>query len=170
MPYHSPKYCQQQKPPPPPPPIQLEDGEQAWNIQEILDLRIYHKKIKYLVNWEGYTHDDDTWEPIENLDNAQECLEEFHRKYPNKPSHDHINVCAVDSSREKLLFDPNTNMPGTHFISPPKEIPWDIIITLPSHIISDIYNGDVSIIERGWPFNPPLPHTYDVYGSTNRTD
>jgi hypothetical protein len=129
-------------------------------------LKVYRKKVKYLVHWKGYTHDDDTWEPIENLDDAQECLKEFHEKYPNKPSHDRINVRAVDSSCEKFLFDPNTNMPGTHFIPPPEEIPRDIIIALPSHIVSDIYNGDASIIERGWPFNPPLPHTYDVYGYT----
>jgi hypothetical protein len=121
-PYHSPKYCRQQKPPPPPP-IKSEDSEQAWNVQEILDLKFHRKKIKYLVHWEGYTHDHDTWEPIENLDDTQECLKAFHRKSPNKPSHDHINVCAIDSSHEKFLFDPNTDMPGTHFIPPPEEIP-----------------------------------------------
>jgi hypothetical protein len=91
MPYNLPKYCRQQKPPPPPP-IQLDDGKQAWNVQEILDSKVYCKKVKYLVHWEGYTHDDDTWEPIENLDDAQECLEEFHKKYPKKPSHDCVNI------------------------------------------------------------------------------
>ena len=125
-PYHPPKYHQQRKLPPPPP-IQLEDGKQAWNVQEILDSRVYRKKVKYLVHWEGYTHNDDnTWEPIKNLNNTQECLEEFHKKYPNKPSHDHINIHAVDLSHEKLLFDPNTNMSGTHFIMPPHEIPMAV--------------------------------------------
>ena len=118
---------------------------------------VYHKKVKYLVHWEGYTHDDDTWEPIKNLDDAQECLEEFHKKYPNKPSHDHVNVRAVDSSRKELLFDPATNMPGIHYVAPPDEIPQDVIIALPPHIVNDIYNGDMSVIERGWPFNPPIP-------------
>ena len=155
-PYHPPKYRRQQRPPPPPP-VELEDGEQAWDVQEIIDSKRYRGKVKYLVHWKGFTHDDDTWEPIENLDDAQECLEEFHRKYPNKPSHDRVNIRIVESPPDERLFNEETNMPGIHFIPSQEEIPQNAIIALPPHVVNDIYNGDASIIERGWPFNPPLP-------------
>jgi hypothetical protein len=52
--HHQPKY-RRQKRPPPPPPVELENGEQAWNVQEILDSKKYRGKVKYLVLWEGYS-------------------------------------------------------------------------------------------------------------------
>ena len=67
--YNLPEYSHQQKPPPPPP-IELEDREQAWEVQEIMDSKRYQGKIKYLIHWKGYTHDNDTWEPLENLKDA----------------------------------------------------------------------------------------------------
>ena len=43
-------------------------------------------KLYYLVDWLGYTPNDQTWEPTENISNAPELVQEFHRCYPNKPS------------------------------------------------------------------------------------
>jgi hypothetical protein len=43
-----------------------------------------HNKLYYLVDWLGYTPNDRTWEPAENVANAPQLLEEFHRTYPNK--------------------------------------------------------------------------------------
>jgi hypothetical protein len=42
-------------------------------------------KLYYLVDWLGYTPNHRTWEPAENVANAPQLLEEFHRTYPNKP-------------------------------------------------------------------------------------
>lgn len=36
-------------------------------MDKILDVDIKNNVIKYKVRWEGYTSDDDTWEPEENL-------------------------------------------------------------------------------------------------------
>src|ERR1700733_6830504 len=50
--YHLPRYQRQQRPPPLPL-VELEDGEQAWDVKEIMDSKRYRGKIKYLVHWEG---------------------------------------------------------------------------------------------------------------------
>ena len=38
--------------------------------------------IEYLIRWRGYNSDWDTWEPAENLDCAQEAVEEFNSRIP----------------------------------------------------------------------------------------
>jgi hypothetical protein len=41
--------------------------------------------MSYLVNWKGFAAKDDSWEPIENLKNAQEAIAEFHERHPDAP-------------------------------------------------------------------------------------
>ncbi len=69
----------------PPPPIEI-DGEEEFEVSEILDSRINRRKLEYLVHWQGYEVSERTWEPATNLDNAPEMIEEFHRQYPTKPN------------------------------------------------------------------------------------
>jgi len=38
-------------------------------------------KEKFLVQWKGYTAEEDMWESRENLENAKELVEEFEREY-----------------------------------------------------------------------------------------
>jgi hypothetical protein len=67
----------------PPPPVII-DGEQEWEVDEILDSRIRWKKLYYRVQWLG--HDPDPkWYPAEDFSNAPWRLREFHEKYPDKP-------------------------------------------------------------------------------------
>jgi hypothetical protein len=69
---------------PPPPPVYLAEGPE-YEVQSILDSKIMRNKLYYLVDWLGYTPNDRTWEPAENVANAPQLLEEFHKAYPNKP-------------------------------------------------------------------------------------
>ena len=68
----------------PPPPIELEDGPE-YEVAAILDSKIVRNKLYYLVDWLGYSPSERTWEPIENVTNARAFLEDFHRRYPEKP-------------------------------------------------------------------------------------
>ena len=68
----------------PPPPIELEDGPE-YEVVAILDSKIVRNKINYLGDWLGYSPNERTWEPIENVTNARALLEDFHRRYPEKP-------------------------------------------------------------------------------------
>ena len=70
---------------PPPPPVELAEGPE-YQVEAILDSKIMRNKLYYLVDWLGYTPNDRTWEPAENVTNAPELVQEFHRHYPDKPS------------------------------------------------------------------------------------
>ncbi|KAE8551312.1 hypothetical protein EYB25_005196 [Talaromyces marneffei] len=65
------------------PPV-LVNGDQEWEVHEILDSRVRWKKLYYRVQWLG--HDPDPkWYPAENFSNAPRRLQEFHNRYPEKP-------------------------------------------------------------------------------------
>jgi chromobox protein 5 len=60
-----------------PPLPTLIDDEQQWNVERILDENRKRGKSKFLVRWEGWTPEHDSWEPEENLDGCRELIEEY---------------------------------------------------------------------------------------------
>jgi len=67
------------------------DNEEEYEVEQILDTREKGKKIEYLIHWKGYGHDEDTWEPIKNLMNCQQLVQQFHLRHPDRPAPDLIN-------------------------------------------------------------------------------
>ena len=63
---------------PPPPVVELVDGPE-YEVATILDSKIIRNKLYYLVDWLGYSPNDRTWEPIDNVTNAQALVDAFHR-------------------------------------------------------------------------------------------
>jgi len=54
-------------------------------VEKILNSRMFRRKLQYLVKWEGYGIEENTWEYLENLDHAPEKVTEFHTKNPGAP-------------------------------------------------------------------------------------
>jgi transposase InsO family protein len=67
---------------PPPLPVIVE-GEEEWEVEEILDSRRIRGRLQYLVKWRGFT--DPTWEPEENLTEV-EAVDTYHERYPARPA------------------------------------------------------------------------------------
>jgi hypothetical protein len=63
------------------PPVYIEDQEE-WEISSILDSKLIHGKLHYLVDWKGYGPEERTWEPEENITHAPEALKEFLQHHP----------------------------------------------------------------------------------------
>ena len=56
----------------------IEDEE--FEVDMIIDRRQTVKGLEYLVRWKGYNQDEDSWEPLANLKNAQGALQSYHRR------------------------------------------------------------------------------------------
>ena len=63
------------------------DGEEQWELEAITQSRRYGrwKKLQYFVSWKSFDKSFDDWIPVENMDNARELIEEFHRAHPDAP-------------------------------------------------------------------------------------
>ena len=70
------------------------DSEPSYVVSEVVDSRWYgnpkskfpHRFVQYLVAWEGYGPEENSWEPLEMLEGtAVRALVDFHERYPLKP-------------------------------------------------------------------------------------
>ena len=59
---------------------ELVDEQEEWVVEDILDHQGEGDKVKYLVKWEDWPAEYNTWEPPENLANAQRLLQSYWRR------------------------------------------------------------------------------------------
>ena len=72
--------------------MELEESD-VYEVMDILDSRWRgrgkNRKLEYYVSWMGYGDSYDTWEPQENVADAEELVAEFHRRHPKAAPNDH---------------------------------------------------------------------------------
>jgi transposase InsO family protein len=71
------------KPKPPPPPI-LIDGEPEYEVEEIMNSRMFRGRLEYLVRWRGYGREEASWETRENV-HAPRLIAKFYQDHPGAP-------------------------------------------------------------------------------------
>ena len=72
----------------PPEPASIEvEGEEEYEVEEVLDSRRYGrwKKLQYLVHWKGWGPEHDSWEDVADLGNAPRIMQKFHSAHPEAP-------------------------------------------------------------------------------------
>ena len=62
-----------------------EDCNEEYEVDTIIDSHIYKGKLQHLVHWKGYDESERTWEPVSNLKNSPEIVEQFHASHPSTP-------------------------------------------------------------------------------------
>jgi hypothetical protein len=68
---------------PPPPPVVF-DGVEEYEVEDILDSRLYRGKVQYLIKWKDYPTEDNTWEPASMiLEDIPKLVKKFHNDYPH---------------------------------------------------------------------------------------
>ena len=117
-PYKPPSYPQQQQPWPAPPVIV--EGDEEYEVDEILGSQMKNSKLQYLVRWKDYpSHTDWTWEPESNIMHAPEAIKDFHTKNPSAPWWLLLDTRIITFQRI-----PNDNIP-IHV----REAPWEESLT-----------------------------------------
>jgi hypothetical protein len=78
----------------PPPPPTLIDGEEEYEVEEILDNRMCYNRLEYLVKWKGYDESHNQWE-VHSQVHAKSKIVQFHYKHPGAARY--INAAIFDS-------------------------------------------------------------------------
>ncbi|QRW23043.1 Retrotransposable element Tf2 protein [Rhizoctonia solani] len=66
-----------------PPPVTI-DGEEEYEVEGITDAKERDGKWFFRVKWKGYGSKENTWEPRENLKNAEKILEKYEKDMKKK--------------------------------------------------------------------------------------
>ena len=95
--------------PQPPPLPEIIDGEEEWVVEEILDSRVVNQKLWYLVKWEGFRIEHNSWESWDDI-HALDLVANFHQKHSRAPRH----IWLADFN--DITFCPNLLpvVPGHH--------------------------------------------------------
>ncbi|EAS37420.3 uncharacterized protein CIMG_12626 [Coccidioides immitis RS] len=89
-------------------PTVLVDDYHEWEVDKILDNKAHYHKRHYLVKWKGFSIEKSTWEPEENLKNAQETLKDYLKKRQNYKKINKSTYRKKDKHDTKQHKDHNT--------------------------------------------------------------
>jgi hypothetical protein len=69
---------------PPPPPEIVGGGEERYEVEEVIDSRLWYRRLQYLVRWKDYGHEENLWIAEGDLD-VLDLIAEFYRTHLNAP-------------------------------------------------------------------------------------
>jgi len=64
------------------------DGEEKWEVEEILNSRWYRRRFQFLVKWKGFSRKHNSWEVASDI-KASDLIVEYYWKHPATPRHIH---------------------------------------------------------------------------------
>jgi len=56
------------------------EEEKVYIVEAILDSKKFKGQIHYLVKWENFPQEQNTWEPVSHLEDCQDLVNEFEAK------------------------------------------------------------------------------------------
>ena len=57
-------------------------------VEDIIAERMTKKRKEWLVRWKGFSHEDDTWEPLEHLSGYEQYIARFEEERDRKQAED----------------------------------------------------------------------------------
>ncbi|EGO02357.1 hypothetical protein SERLA73DRAFT_71482 [Serpula lacrymans var. lacrymans S7.3] len=86
----------------PRPVVVTQQGEEEFEVEQVVDARLKRGQLEFLVLWKGYGDKDRMWEPEAHLENSRNAVHKFYSKNPSAPR----KLRAMDSKLFNSLFQP----------------------------------------------------------------
>ncbi|SJL18318.1 uncharacterized protein ARMOST_21904 [Armillaria ostoyae] len=116
-PFVPPAFPNQEQPPPPPP--DLIDGEEEWEIEEILDSKPHKVRAKrgqpsvtvidYFIKWVGHTCEHNSWVTAAEMGNAKEAIADYEAK---TQSNERVAMVKIATPKSPLVMVLNHHFDG----------------------------------------------------------
>src|ERR1700716_338097 len=65
--------------------LEVDPDDEEYEVETVLDSRIVSGKLEYLVKWESYRPEDNSWELAPHLRNSSRKTKQFYQKNPDRP-------------------------------------------------------------------------------------
>lgn len=151
-----------------PPPV-LIDGHEEEEIESILNHRKRHGNMQYFVKWKGQPTDNNSWEPEESLDNAQETLAKYKTWRKLSLTDKQQSLLTQLSLEPTLQWPPTPALPPSPLLSVPTTLPRHSMPSphsAPTTTTSRDADGSTTERENPWstsdPNSSPLSSTPPV--------